>query len=144
MFVVTFRSSYLPQVTSHCLDSTAYFETRRSFGRLGKENKQSQQQVRGQIFQLGKKHGVSSGSCVLWLYGGKGHSHNAKILTHQVGGEPEDVGDSLALRGLVPTASLDENSDLGRWRIVLQGGDHQATGQPSHLDRKAQEEILQK
>lgn len=54
-------------------------------------------------------------------------------VSYQVGGQPEEVGDPMVVRGLITAASLDEHSNLGGWGIVFQGGDHQSTGQSGHL-----------
>lgn len=57
-----------------------------------------------------------------------------RCASYQVGGQPQEVGDPLVFRGLIPTAGLDKHSDLGGWGIVLQGGNHQTTGESGHLD----------
>lgn len=59
--------------------------------------------------------------------------YNKYAASYQVGGQPEEVGDPLVVGGLITTASLDEHADLGSWGIVLQGGNHQSTGQPGDL-----------
>lgn len=59
--------------------------------------------------------------------------YNKYAVSYQVGGQAEEVGDPLVVRGLITTAGLDEHADLGSWGIVLQGGNHQSTGQPGDL-----------
>lgn len=54
-------------------------------------------------------------------------------VSYQVGGQPEEMGDSLIVRGLITAASFNKHSNLGGRGIVLQGGNHQSTWQSGNL-----------
>lgn len=58
------------------------------------------------------------------------------LVYYQVGGQAKQMSDSLILRCFITTASLNNYSDLGGRRIVLEWGDDQTTGQFGHLQRR--------
>lgn len=57
------------------------------------------------------------------------------VASYQVGGQPEQVSDTLVVRGFIATAGLDENPNFGGWGVVLQRRDHQSAGQLAYLSR---------
>ena len=61
---------------------------------------------------------------------------------YQVGSQLEDVGDPHVVVALMAAAGLDEHADLGDGGIVLQGGDHQSTGELGHLDGTEDERVI--
>ena len=78
--------------------------------------------------------GVNFGPCLQCM-------HDTAV-PYQVGSQPEDVGDPQVVVGLIAAAGLDEHTDLGGRGIVLQGGDHQSTGELGHLDRTQEKKFI--
>ena len=61
---------------------------------------------------------------------------------YQVRSQSEDVGDPHVVVALMAAAGLDEHADLGDRGIVLQGGDHQSTGELGHLAGTEDEKLI--
>lgn len=59
-------------------------------------------------------------------------------MLYQIGGQPEEVGDTLVVGGFIATAGLHEDADFGGRGVVLQRCDHQSAGKLANLERGTQ------
>lgn len=58
-----------------------------------------------------------------------------RITTYQATCQAEHVCDTQAVVGFIAASSFHKNTDARGWGVVLQGCNHQATGQFGHLWR---------